>query len=114
VPVDVKLDTNFQLHEYPLATRRKFGRCALCDRNTHLTFHHLIPKKLHRRKHFKKNYDKATLQSGIDICNRCHKGLHVLFDEMTLGRTLNTVALLKQNPTVAKHCEWVARQKQTN
>jgi len=94
-----------------LATRHKFGRCELCYRNTHLTFHHLIPKKLHRRKHFKKNYDKAALQAGIDICNGCHTGLHTLFDEMTLGRSLNTITLLRANPTVAKHCEWVARQK---
>jgi len=96
---------------HQLATRKKFGHCALCDRTTRLTFHHLIPKKLHRRKHFKKHYDKATLQSGIDICTRCHSGLHTLFDEMTLGRSLNTITRLKENPMVAKHCDWVARQK---
>jgi len=94
-----------------LAARKKFGHCELCNRTTHLTFHHLIPRKLHRRKHFKKHYDKAALAAGIDLCRDCHKGIHKLFDEMTLGRELNTKAQLLADPSVSRHCDWVARQK---
>lgn len=91
--------------------RKKFGACELCHRTRHLTFHHLIPRKLHRRKHFQKHYDKTELASGIAICRRCHTGLHKLYDEMSLGRNLNTLARLQADPSVSKHCSWVARQK---
>jgi len=76
-----------------------------------LTAHHLIPRKLHRRKHFKKNFEKAELQNTISICRECHSGLHKLYDEMQLGKTLNTIDKLLRDPQVKKHIEWVARQR---
>lgn len=91
--------------------KSKYGICCLCSRTTDLTFHHLIPKKLHRRKHFKKHYTKLELAQGIDICRSCHSGLHKLFDEMSLGRDLNTLERLKAERAVERHCNWVARQK---
>jgi len=91
--------------------RCKFGHCVLCQRETALTFHHLIPKKLHRRKHFQKHFTRCDLNRGINICRKCHNGLHRLFDEMTLGRELNTLQRLGDNTQVRKHCAWVRRQK---
>ncbi len=91
--------------------RVRFGQCSLCNRETHLTYHHLIPRKMHRRTHFKKRFDRATLNLGINICRRCHTGLHKLFDEMTLARDLNTLQALRENEAVQKHCAWVRRQK---
>ena len=76
-----------------------------------LTAHHLILRKLHRRKHFKKNYAKADLQNTALICRDCHSGLHKLHDEMQLGKTLNTVEKLLRDPQVKKHVEWVARKR---
>lgn len=76
-----------------------------------LTAHHLIPRKLHRRKHFKKNFDKADLQRTIQICRECHGGLHKLYDEMQLGKMFNTVDKLIADPQVKKHIAWVARQR---
>jgi len=85
--------------------------CPLCGRNTPLTFHHLIPKKMHRRTYFRKNYDKTTLNQGIYICRMCHSGIHKLYDEMTLAKRFNSFALLAADPALQKHCQWVARQK---
>ena len=31
--------------------------CELCQRERELTFHHLIPKKVHRRAFFRRTYD---------------------------------------------------------
>ena len=85
--------------------------CELCGRDVFLTFHHLIPKKMHRRTRFKKTYTKTQLNEGIMICSLCHKGLHKLFDEMTLGRDLNTLPKLRANEKVQKHTQWVRKQK---
>ena len=91
--------------------RPKHGVCALCRRETTLTFHHLIPRKMHRRARFRKRYTREELGRGVDLCPRCHKGLHRLHDEMTLGSELNTVDALRADPAVARHVAWVAKQK---
>ncbi|WP_078118042.1 hypothetical protein [Thiosocius teredinicola] len=86
-------------------------RCALCGRATELTFHHLIPRKVHRRPFFRKHYDKQQLQQGVDICRLCHKGLHRLYDEMTLAKRFNTLDALRADPMVQRHVSWVRKQR---
>jgi hypothetical protein len=48
---------------------------------------------------------------GAALCRLCHDGLHDLYDEMTLARSLRTIAELKRDPRVRKHAAWVRRQK---
>ncbi|MGY8770338.1 MAG: hypothetical protein ACKVH8_18135 [Pirellulales bacterium] len=91
--------------------RLKSGTCVFCEREALLTFHHLIPKKVHRRKFFKKNYSKDELQAGIDICRLCHTGIHDLYDEMQLAKVFNSVDALKNDEALIKHFNWVTKQK---
>ncbi len=91
--------------------RQAYGRCPLCERETSLTFHHLIPRALHSRNRYRKHYTKEQLQTGINICRLCHTGLHDLYDEKTLGRELNTLARLREAPLLRKHVAWVAKQR---
>lgn len=87
------------------------GQCALCRRQCALTYHHLIPRKLHGRTHFQKHYTKEQRQAGIYICRPCHSGVHKLYDEVHLGKNLNTLAALQSDPAIARHAAWVAKQK---
>lgn len=87
--------------------------CALCGSNRPLTFHHLIPKKLHRRDFFRKNYSRTELSRGIDVCRLCHDGIHDRYDEITLGKKLNTLEALRSDDTLRPHIAWAARQKKT-
>lgn len=89
----------------------KQGPCQLCARESALTFHHLIPRKLHRRNRFAKHYSREQLNEGVMLCRRCHRGVHKLYSEMELGSRLNTLEALRQDPAVARHVVWVARQK---
>lgn len=91
--------------------RIKFGPCRLCQREVRLTFHHLIPRKLHKRKRYAKQYTREQLNDGIMICQRCHKGLHRLYSETELGSELNTEKALLDDDAVARHISWVAKQK---
>lgn len=91
--------------------RIKHGPCALCLRTVALSFHHLIPRKLHRRKRFVKRYSREELNAGIMLCSLCHKGLHKLYCETELGTRLNTQTALLDDEAVAKHIAWAARQK---
>ena len=89
----------------------KSGPCPLCGRHTALTFHHLIPRKVHRRNHFRRHYDRETLQQGIAICRLCHKGVHRLYDEMTLAKRLSTLDALREDPAIQRHTAWVRKQR---
>ncbi|WMS88176.1 HNH endonuclease [Pleionea litopenaei] len=92
----------------------KVGECETCHRRTFLTFHHLIPRKVHRRKRFQKLYSKDTLNQGVMICRQCHRGIHKCYDEVTLAERFNTLQLLLNDPQLEKHFQWVAKQRVKN
>ena len=51
------------------------GHCVLCERETSLTAHHLIPRELHER-YMKKGLSREHVCRTIDICRPCHNALH--------------------------------------
>lgn len=87
--------------------------CDLCGREAPLTFHHLIPRKVHRRARFRRRYDRDTLRSeGLMICRPCHDGIHDLIpDEQQLALEYNTREKLLAHPGIARHVAWVRKQK---
>ncbi len=87
--------------------------CACCGRVVALTFHHLIPKKVHRRKGFRKRFSKDQLNVGVRICRKCHKGVHTLYDEITLATRFNTLEKLLADETLAAHFHWVSKQRES-
>ncbi|WP_298609157.1 HNH endonuclease [uncultured Thiothrix sp.] len=88
-----------------------FGVCTCCGRNTALTFHHLIPRKLHRRTAFKKKYGRDELNQGIAVCRLCHNGIHDLYTEMQLAKAFISLQALLADPALQLHFAWVAKQK---
>ena len=97
--------------ENSTVARDRRGQCPLCQRDVPLTFHHLIPKKLHRRTRFKKSFSKDQLNQGVFICRLCHNGIHDHYDEMTLAKEFSTLDQLRQDEQIQRHAEWVAKQK---
>jgi len=87
------------------------GTCPLCQRHTQLTFHHLIPRKVHKRNFFAKSYSREQLNRGINICRPCNNGIHRCFDEMMLAKHYNRLEDLQAAPELAKHFSWVAKQR---
>ena len=85
--------------------------CPFCRRERPLTFHHLIPRKVHRRTRFSKRYDRKTLNLGILVCRLCHSGIHACHDEMSLATDFNTPQALGKDPALQKHFRWVSKQK---
>lgn len=93
------------------SSRIKVGVCACCGRYCSLTFHHLIPKKLHRRAYFQKNFDKESLNDGVNVCRVCHDGIHDLYDEMTLAKQFSSVQALLGDEALQRHFAWVSKKK---
>lgn len=76
-----------------------------------LTFHHLIPKKVHRRAYFRRAYTREELQAGVDLCRLCHSAVHRAHDEVTLAREFSTLAALRTSPDLQRHVRWARKQK---
>lgn len=94
-----------------MAVTDKPAECQLCERELHLTFHHLIPRKVQRRTRFQKHYSKEQLALGIWVCRPCHNAIHRFHDEMTLGQAFNTLEKLLDCEKLQKHIGWVKKQK---
>ena len=89
------------------------NRCVCCRRAVKLTFHHLLPKKIHRRARFRKTMSKNQLNEGIYVCRLCHRGIHRCYDEMTLATRFSSLAELLADETLTNHFLWVSKQKET-
>jgi Na+-translocating ferredoxin:NAD+ oxidoreductase RnfC subunit len=87
--------------------------CACCGRVVSLTFHHLIPRKMHRRKGFRKRFSKEELNVGVHICRKCHKGVHATYDEITLATRFDTLDKLLSDEALAAHFRWVSKQRES-
>ena len=81
--------------------------CALCGRDRPLTFHHLIPRALHRRKKIASAYSKEELQAGVDLCRDCHDAVHRFATEKELAEQYCTLEKLREHPDVARFVAWV-------
>jgi hypothetical protein len=94
------------------ARNRPPDRCELCGREQPLTFHHLIPRKNHRKTRFRKRFPTHEMRNrGLYLCRPCHDGVHDLIDEKELGERYNTREDLLAHEGIARHVAWVARQK---
>jgi 5-methylcytosine-specific restriction endonuclease McrA len=94
-----------------LKRQETFSTCVCCGRTTYLTFHHLIPRTLHKRKAFKKHYSREVLNQGIAVCRPCHTGIHTAYEEIYLAKHLYRLELILADPTLNTHFKWVAKQK---
>ena len=52
--------------------------CELCGRITRrgTTKHHLIPRRCHHNKWFKKRFSRMQMQKTISVCHDCHGSIH--------------------------------------
>ncbi len=88
-------------------------QCGLCCRIATLTFHHLIPLAVHRKKRYLNRFGKEEMQRrGLMLCNLCHNAIHEFFpDEKVLADHFHTKELLVADARMAKHIEWARKQK---
>ena len=94
------------------ASRRlQHGPCPTCGRTLQLTFHHLIPRKVHRRPRFRKGYSRDQLAEGVYLCRDCHDVIHRSYSEMELARERASLELLLADPSLARQFDWLSRQR---
>ena len=93
------------------ARRSTCHRCELCGREQPLTFHHLIPKRVHRKSWYLRRFSRAELHGrGLMLCRLCHRQLHRCYSEDELGKRLNTLGALLAEPEVQRFLSWAKKQ----
>ena len=87
-------------------------RCEMCERSRKLTFHHLIPRKCHTNKWFKKHFDKDDMKTrGLYLCSLCHNYIHEILSEKELGRNFNTLELLLGHEKIRRFVKYSKKLK---
>ncbi len=84
--------------------------CALCERPLPTTFHHLVPRTLHKNKWFQKRYTRVEMAAGVPLCQPCHSAVHKFIDEKTLGREYASLVALQAHPELSRFVAWVRTQ----
>lgn len=111
VRIVIQEKTGDKIVEITTSSRRALrDRCPFCGRDLPLTFHHLVPKKLHRRARFRRRYTREQLARGIYVCRACHDGIHQAYSEHELASKFATPEALADDPALGRHFRWLARQ----
>ena len=84
------------------------ANCNLCERDTRLTRHHLIPRTRHSNLRKKKKLKKQDFNETIQVCSSCHKQIHALFSEKELAEQVNTLEKLRDKPELMEFVSWIA------
>ncbi len=84
--------------------------CLFCHRDLPLTFHHLVPKSLHKKQWVKRRFTKKSLQEGILICRDCHDALHKMITRKECATTYNTYEKILNHHNFSNFVRWVKTQ----
>ena len=84
--------------------------CALCLRELPLTFHHLIPRLMHKKKWVKAQFAEH-LHDGIWVCRSCHSAIHRFIPHVELARKHHTLLTLLQHEDLGKFVRWSQTQR---
>lgn len=85
------------------------GCCVMCERQMHLTAHHLTPRSEHELL-LKRGASKRKLQASIAVCRPCHNAIHSLCDNKTLAEHFNTLTALMAHDKIHNFVNWASKQ----
>tara|TARA_B100000809_G_C14722472_1_gene381914 strand:+ start:43 stop:354 length:312 start_codon:yes stop_codon:yes gene_type:complete len=79
-------------------------KCELCGRaDTTQTFHHLVPKKLHKKNVIVDLFPDVDLNAyGIMVCSPCHKMIHKKINHLDLATEYYSLEKLKTHLELSK------------
>ncbi|CAG8843335.1 33518_t:CDS:2, partial [Gigaspora margarita] len=98
-----------------LVTRLKFtfNPTSVVKLRMPLTFHHLIPRAVHKRVIKKGLFTKdECLTRGTNICRPCHSACHKMISHEQMAYQYNSVDKLLEHEGVIKFVTWASKQKE--
>ena len=92
------------------ARAKQSESCPMCGRNRSLTFHHIVPSALRKRRSVKARFSPEELQQGLGICRDCHNAVHHFISNKELSQRWHGLEELKAHPEIAKYIAWASKQ----
>ena len=94
----------------PIWANTRASACEICDRNwIPLTYHHLIPKQVHKKALKRHWHEEWKLNSVAWLCRACHSFVHKIASNEALAKDLYTVELLMAREDIQAWAGWVGR-----
>lgn len=94
----------------PIWSTTRTEACEICQRGwVPLSYHHLIPKKVHAKVLKRGWHEEWKLNSVAWLCRACHAFVHRIADHEELARHFFTVELLTEREDVQAWAQWVGR-----
>ena len=85
--------------------------CPLCTRARPLTFHHIVPVSLRRRKSVRARFTSDELKEGLSICRDCHNAVHHFISNKELSERRHGLQELRGHDEIAKYIAWATKQQ---
>ncbi len=83
----------------------------MCGRENECNEHHVIPRKLHSKKRFKRKFTKEELNETITLCKYdCHRAVHKYIKHKELAFHYRTVEKLLAHPDLKRFIAWIQKQ----
>ena len=83
--------------------------CELCGRDVpNTTSHHLVPRSTHTKRVKRDLGEERNVRANL--CVACHRQLHNLFENKTLGKDLNTLDAIRKNDDVVTYVKWIRKR----
>jgi len=95
----------------PVWSHTKAKECEICEREVPLTYHHLIPREVHKKALKRGWHPEWMLNSVAWLCRPCHSTVHRLASNEVLARELYTVEKLLGMEEVERWRGWVGKQR---
>ncbi|GGC74245.1 hypothetical protein [Vreelandella lutescens] len=94
---------------HALSPPPKPNGCELCQRESPLTKHHLIPRTLHNKPRYQKRHSREErLTAIVWLCHPCHKHIHRLYSERELADRFTTIEALMADADIRAFVDWLA------
>lgn len=86
------------------------GICSLCVREMHnITAHHVHPR-FNGRRRGPSGFTEEQLEKHVPLCLSCHRLIHRVIPNETMGMSYYSPQLLHSHPRVVAWINWVTRQ----
>lgn len=94
----------------PVWATTRTAACEICDRDwIPLSYHHLIPRKVHAKVLKRGWHEEWKLNSVAWLCRACHSFVHRMASNEELAREWYTVDRILQREDVQDWAKWVGR-----
>ncbi|TGZ80166.1 hypothetical protein EX30DRAFT_320474 [Ascodesmis nigricans] len=95
----------------PVWSKTRTTECEICDREGNVTYHHLIPRSVHKKVLKRGWHQEWRLNVVAWLCRPCHSAVHRCASNEELAREYYTVEKLLEREDIQKWRNYISKQR---